>query len=57
MLSTTALTASIFALLGKSSLSAEEQIQIEGITTIAQERKWSRQRAAYWLHCQAFPKL
>ena len=57
MLSTTVSTASISDLLHKTSLTADEQIQIEAaITAIAQERNWARHSAAWWLNKQAFPE-
>lgn len=55
MLSTTVSTASIVDLLHKTSLTADEQIQIEAaITAIAQERNWARRTTVWWLDQQAF---
>lgn len=57
MLSTTVSTASIVDLLPKTSLTADEQSQLErAITAIAQERNWARHTAAWWLNKQAFPE-
>jgi|GEM_PF-2187953 len=49
-------TASVVQLLRKTSLTADEQHQIEdAITAIAQQRGWAHHTAAWSLHRQAFP--
>jgi hypothetical protein len=57
MLSTTVSTTSIVELLRKTTLTADEQIQVEGaITAVSQERNWARSTTALWLNQQAFPE-
>ena len=43
-------------LLKKYNLTADEQIAIEAaIGLVAAQHRWSRRRAAWFLHCKAFP--
>lgn len=40
----------------QTQLTMQQQLDIEAaITSLAEEKNWSRQRAAVHIHCRAFP--